>query len=74
MARVESEIPTNLQIVGQPIKEVNYLFPLPSHLLQLIQQFSEQNNRSLKLEIEPGTFLVANAGALIATVQVIHML
>jgi diaminopimelate decarboxylase len=33
------------------------------------QQFAEDTGRELKLEIEPGTYLVAMAGALVSTVQ-----
>merc|ERR1712232_887894 len=33
------------------------------------QQFAEENGRELQLEIEPGTYLVAMAGALVSTVQ-----
>jgi diaminopimelate decarboxylase len=31
--------------------------------------FAEETGRQIKLEIEPGTFLVANAGAMVSTVQ-----
>jgi diaminopimelate decarboxylase len=33
-----------------------------------LRDFAEEDGRRLELEIEPGTFLVANAGAIIATV------
>lgn len=56
VARVEGEIPTDLERIGQPVA-------------RLLEAFAEQTGRRLHLEIEPGTFLVANACALLATVQ-----
>merc|ERR1712238_113717 len=32
-------------------------------------EFAKEHGRELKLEIEPGTYLVANAGALVTTIQ-----
>lgn len=37
------------------------------------EEFARETGRELKLEIEPGTFLVANAGSLVCTVQVWRM-
>lgn len=37
----------------------------------MIKEFYERTGRALQFEIEPGTFLVANAGVLLATIQVI---
>jgi diaminopimelate decarboxylase len=56
VARVEGEIGTDLQEVGIPVAE-------------LLQSFTQRSGRQIHLEIEPGTFLVANAGAVLARVQ-----
>ncbi len=56
VARVADENGTDLQVVGAPVKA-------------LFERFAEETGRSLQLEIEPGTFLVANAGAVLARVQ-----
>lgn len=50
------ETSTDLQTVGEPVKEA-------------IASFAKDTGRKLHLEIEPGTFLVANAGALLCTVK-----
>lgn len=50
------EYSTDLQQVGAPVKE-------------LFEEFATKHGRELKLEIEPGTYLVANAGALLSSVQ-----
>ena len=56
VARMNGETATDLQLVGEPVKRA-------------FEDFAERTGRRLSLEIEPGTFLVANAGALITTVQ-----
>ncbi|MFP6900496.1 MAG: diaminopimelate decarboxylase, partial [Opitutales bacterium] len=56
VARMSDENTTDLQLVGVPVK-------------RSFEEFAEKTNRRLKLEIEPGTFLVANAGALVTTIQ-----
>jgi len=56
VARVESEKSTVLSEVGVPVVD-NF------------RAFAEKHGRELHLEIEPGTFLVANACSLVATVQ-----
>ena len=56
VARIAGETSTDLQLVGEPVKRA-------------FEHFAERNSRSLQLEIEPGTFLVANAGALVSTIQ-----
>ena len=56
VGRMQDEESTDLQVVGEPVREA-------------IEQFAARTGRKIKMEIEPGTFLVANAGALIATVQ-----
>jgi diaminopimelate decarboxylase len=52
----EAHTSTDLQTVGRPIKRA-------------IENFATRTGRKLKLEIEPGTFLMANSGALLTTVQ-----
>jgi len=57
VGRNEGEFSTDLQSVGKPVTAA-------------FQTFKEENNgRELRLEIEPGTYLVAMAGALVSTVQ-----
>ncbi|MCX5759638.1 MAG: diaminopimelate decarboxylase [Candidatus Hydrogenedentes bacterium] len=55
VARMEYETSADLQAIGRRIVED-------------FQAFRARNGRALKLEIEPGTFLVANAGALVCTI------
>jgi diaminopimelate decarboxylase len=54
VARVPGEKPTDLQECGAPVKDE-------------FARFRERHGRALHLEIEPGTYLVANAGAVVAT-------
>lgn len=56
VARMPNEDATDLQQIGQPVKE-------------LFEQFAKETGRELKLEIEPGTFLLAHACSLVTTVQ-----
>merc|ERR1712038_265321 len=57
VGRNPGEPSTDLQEVGKPVAEA-------------FKTFAEENDgRELKLEIEPGTYLVAMAGALVSTVQ-----
>lgn len=56
VGRMSYEKSTDLKVVGEPVK-------------QAFKAFAEETGRQIKLEIEPGTFLVANAGALLSTVQ-----
>ena len=56
VARMPEETATNLKEIGTPVKAA-------------FEKFAQETGRKIKLEIEPGTFLVANAGALLATVQ-----
>ena len=53
---MSGEESTDLQAIGAPVKGD-------------FEAFKEETGRELKLEIEPGTFLVANAGSLVCTVQ-----
>jgi diaminopimelate decarboxylase len=54
VGRMPDEPSTDLQDVGQ-------------HVRQELEAFREREGRALHLEIEPGTFLVARAGAIVAT-------
>ena len=54
VGRMSSETSTNLSIVGAPVKEI-------------FEQVAAETGRKLRLEIEPGTYLVANAGALVTS-------
>ncbi len=55
VARMQEEVATDLQATGQSVRNA-------------LLDFAERTGRMIRLEIEPGAFLVANAGALIATV------
>jgi diaminopimelate decarboxylase len=54
VARVAGEKATDLQDCGAPVKDE-------------FVRFRAAHGRALQLEIEPGTYLVANAGAVVAT-------
>lgn len=56
VARMPDETATVLSVVGKPVKEK-------------FEEFAAETGREIHLEIEPGTFLVANACALFASVQ-----
>jgi len=57
VGRMEGEVTTDLQEIGGPVSDA-------------FRQFAEDNDgRELKLEIEPGTYLVAMSGALVSTIQ-----
>jgi diaminopimelate decarboxylase len=56
VARMPEEKATDLQEIGAPVAE-NF------------RQFAAETGRQIRLEIEPGTFLVANACAVLATIQ-----
>ena len=56
VGRNEGEATTDLQEIGGPVTEA-------------FKQFAAEEGRELRLEIEPGTYLVAMAGALVSTVQ-----
>jgi diaminopimelate decarboxylase len=55
VGRMAGEQSTDLREAGRPV-------------IREFERFAQEHQRELHLEIEPGTFLVANAGALIATV------
>ena len=60
VGRMSYEYSTDLEKVGLPVKNA-------------FVEFAQKYGRQLKLEIEPGTFLVANSGSLVSTVQdIVH--
>lgn len=56
VGRMADEKSTDLQLIGKPVKK-------------LFEEFAEKHNRQLHLEIEPGTYFMANTGALISTID-----
>ncbi|CAN0367983.1 unnamed protein product [Pylaiella littoralis] len=56
VGRMSGEVSTDLQAIGASV-------------MGGFEAFAKETGRELKLEIEPGTFLVANAGSLVCTVQ-----
>jgi len=56
VARMPDENETDLKEIGEPVKN-------------LFIDFAKETGRKLKLEIEPGTFLLAHACSLVAQVQ-----
>lgn len=56
VGRMPDEKTTDLQVVGEPVKAK-------------FEEFAAETGREIQLEVEPGTFLVANACALLSRVQ-----
>jgi diaminopimelate decarboxylase len=56
VGRMSYEASTDLQLIGATVKDA-------------FKHFAAESGRQIKLEIEPGTFLVANSGALLCSVQ-----
>ncbi len=56
VARMQDEKATDLQDIGAEVKTA-------------FQQFFEKTGRKLHLEIEPGSYLVANAGAIVGCIE-----
>ncbi|MCE9500353.1 MAG: diaminopimelate decarboxylase, partial [Leptospira sp.] len=56
VGRMRDEKSTDFQVIGIPVKEQ-------------FAEFARTHARKLKLEIEPGTFMMANAGCLITRVE-----
>jgi diaminopimelate decarboxylase len=56
VGRMPDEKSTDLEVVGLPVKEK-------------FEEFAVETGRQIHLEVEPGTFLVANACALLSKVQ-----
>lgn len=56
VGRVAGEATTDLQVIGAPMKEA-------------FEAFAEETGRKIHLEVEPGTYLVANSCVLLSRVQ-----
>ena len=56
VGRMATEKSTDLAVVGTPVKAA-------------FEAFAAKSGRELALEVEPGTFLVANAGSLVCAVE-----
>ncbi|WP_309381693.1 diaminopimelate decarboxylase [Cerasicoccus frondis] len=56
VGRMAHEQSTDLQVIGQPVKEA-------------FEKLAAETGRKIHLEIEPGTFLLANTCSLLMTVQ-----
>jgi len=56
VGRNPGEKTTDLGEIGAPVADA-------------FRDFAAEHGRELRLEIEPGTYLVANAGALVTTIQ-----
>lgn len=56
VARMPDEVGTDLQACGAPVAEK-------------FREFAKETGREIRLEIEPGTFLLANTCAVLSTVQ-----
>ena len=56
VARMPDETATDLQEIGEPVKNI-------------FREFAKETGRKLKLEVEPGTFLVAHACSLVSSIQ-----
>lgn len=56
VARMADEVGTDLKVVGPVVADA-------------FRKFKDETGRKLRLEIEPGTYLVANAGAIVTTVH-----
>lgn len=52
-----------------PDEQTTDLGEIGAPVVEEFKQFASEHGRELKLEIEPGTYLVANAGALVTTIQ-----
>jgi len=56
VARMPDEVGTDLQVCGAPVAEK-------------FRQFAAETGREIRLEVEPGTFLLANACSVLCTIQ-----
>lgn len=56
VARMPNEVATDLQEIGQSVQSI-------------FEEFAKETGRNLKLEVEPGTFLVAHACSLVTSIQ-----
>lgn len=55
------------KVARMPDEQATDLADVGAHIRQELIAFRERDGRALHLEIEPGTYLVANAGAVVAT-------
>lgn len=55
------------KVARMPHEPATDLLAVGEHIRQELVAFREREGRALHLEIEPGTYLVANAGAIVAT-------
>src|SRR5204863_457749 len=55
------------QVGRMPGEPAVYLVDVGSHVRRELEAFRERDGRALHLEIEPGTYLVATAGSVVAT-------
>ncbi len=71
-ARVPSAVRLNLgggfKVGRMPDEESTDLAKIGAPIADAFRAFAARHGRELRLELEPGTFLVANAGAVVATV------
>lgn len=56
VGRMSNEKSTDLQLIGEPV-------------VKGFQDFAKETGRELGLEIEPGTFLLANSACIVSTIQ-----
>mmetsp|Transcript_20982 Transcript_20982/g.35197 ORF Transcript_20982/g.35197 Transcript_20982/m.35197 type:complete len:513 (-) Transcript_20982:204-1742(-) len=56
VGRMKHEKSTDLQLIGEPV-------------VGEFQTFAKETGRKLRLEIEPGTFLLANSACIVSTIQ-----
>jgi len=60
VGRIQDEASTDLQVIGAPVRDA-------------FISFAERTGRKIHCEIEPGTFLTANAGAILSKVHdIVH--
>jgi hypothetical protein len=52
-----------------PGKKTTYLGEIDAPVAEVFRYFAMEHGWELRLEIQPGTYLVANAGPLITTIQ-----
>jgi diaminopimelate decarboxylase len=56
VARMDDEVSADIQVIG-------------SQIVPEFERFAAENGRELHLEVEPGTYLVANAGAVVCSIM-----
>ena len=68
VSRVKGEKHTNPSLIGEPVQAAFEAFALEPEIAYNESNGKGGGGRKLTLEIEPGTYLVANAGCIISTV------